>query len=205
MSRDRRDVVAVGLTGGIGAGKSTALKLFQKLGARTVSADRVVHGLYARRGVASVVAEHFGPSVLDSRGRVDRPRLAAVVRGHPEELAWLEKLTHPLVAEGIEQRIRRASPGSVVVCEVPLLFEAGYDPMFDLIVSIEAGPENRRQRSIHSFGPEQFSELEALQASTDRRVAGSDMVFFNDGGPDELRDFVCEVYERARALLRDCE
>jgi dephospho-CoA kinase len=202
-SQERRDVVAVGLTGGIGAGKSTALALFRELGALTVSADRVVRGLYARREIATLVAEHFGPEVLSARGRVDRARLAEAVRGRPEELAWLERLTHPRVAEEIEQRIAKAPPGTVVVCEVPLLFEADYEARFDLVVTIEAGPENRRRRSTHDFGLDQFAELESLQASTERRVAGSDLAFFNDGGRDELRAFVRTVYEQAQDLLRE--
>lgn len=203
MRRKRRDVVVVGLTGGIGAGKSTALRLFRELGAVTVSADEVVHRLYRQRGVAAAVSEHFGPGVLDERGRVDRARLAEAVRGRPDELAWLEKLTHPRVAAGIERRIGRVPAGTVVVCEVPLLFEAGYEEMFDLIVTIEAGPENRRRRSVHGFGLEQFSEFERLQASSERRTAGSDMAFHNDGGLEDLRTFVGEAFARARSLLRE--
>lgn len=203
MKGERGDVVAVGLTGGIGAGKSTALGLFRELGAVTVSADRVVHCLYRQRGMAALVAEHFGPGVLDERGRVDRARLAEAVHGRPEELAWLERLTHPRVAHNLERRIRKAPPGTVVVCEMPLLFEAGYEEMFDLVVTIEAGSETRRRRSIHGFGPEQFAEFERLQASSERRIAGSHLSFHNDGGLDDLRAFVHEVYERARSLLRE--
>ncbi len=203
MKGERADVVAVGLTGGIGAGKSTALRLFGELGASTVSADQIVHRLYRRRRVATAVAERFGPGVLDREGRVDRARLAEAVRGRPDELAWLEKLTHPRVADGLRQQVRKAQPGTVVVCEVPLLFEAGYEEMFDLIVTIEAGPENRRRRSTHDFGLEQFSEFERLQASSERRIAGSHLFFCNDGGIDDLRVFVREVYEHAKALLRE--
>lgn len=205
MSRGRRDVVAVGLTGGIGAGKSTALAFFKELGALTVSADRLVHDLYGRPEVAALVAGHFGPEVLDARGRIDRKRLAAAVRGRPDELARLEAITHPRVAGSIMRRIDKAPAGTVVVCEVPLLFEAGYEALFDLIVTVEAGPETRRRRSIHGFGLEQFSEFERLQASSERRAAGSDLVFFNDGGPDELRDFVRTAYERAQTLLEERE
>jgi dephospho-CoA kinase len=203
MSQERRDVVAVGLTGGIGAGKSTALALFKDLGALTVSADRVVHGLYAQRGLSALIAAHFGPEVLNARGKVDRARLAEAVRGRSDELAWLERLTHPRVADGIRRRIKKAPPGTVVVCEVPLLFEAGYEAVFDLIVTVEAGPENRRRRSIHDFDLDQFSELERLQASSERRVAGSDLVFHNDDGLDDLCGFVRDAYGRAKALLRE--
>jgi len=203
MSQERRAVVVVGLTGGIGAGKSTALALFAEEGASTISADAVVHDLYSRVGCKRRLVAHFGAKVLDGSGEVDRRRLADLVRGRREELRWLEKLAHPLVAKDIERRIRKAPAGSVVVCEVPLLFESRYEGLFDLIVTIEAGPQIRRSRSIHRFGPEMFSEFERLQASTDRRVVGSNLAFFNDGDLDALRDFVRGAYALAQSLLEE--
>jgi dephospho-CoA kinase len=203
MNQERREVVAMGLTGGIGAGKSTALAFFAELGALTVSSDQEVHRLYARRGLSARIAAHFGNGVLNEGGTVDRARLAEAVRGRREELAWLEMLTHPLVAKAIQRRVERAPAGTVVVCEVPLLFEAGYEDLFDLVVTIEAGPENRRRRSVHSFGLEQFSELETLQASSKRRVAGSDLAFYNDGDLKDLGEFVRGAYELASGLLKE--
>ena len=203
MGEERRLVVAIGLTGGIGAGKSTALRLFGDLGARTLSADALVHGLYEQPAVSSRIAAHFGPEVLDGRGAVDRARLGRLVLGRPGELRWLEELTHPLVAGEIRRRLETAPEGSIVVCEVPLLFEAGYESLFDVIVTVEADAASRRSRSTHGFGLEQFGELEGLQASTERRVAGSHLSFFNDGNPDELRVFVRKAYDRALELLRE--
>jgi dephospho-CoA kinase len=197
----RREVVSVGLTGGIGAGKSTALAMFGELGALTFSADEVVHDLYEQPAVGALVGAHFGRGVLDEHQAVDRPRLAETVRGRPDELHWLEKLTHPRVAKEIERRIGEAPEGTVVVCEVPLLFESGHETLFDLMVTVEAGEELRRRRSVHGFGLDQFSELEGLQASSERRREGSDLVFVNDGGLDDLRDFVRRAYESARGLL----
>jgi dephospho-CoA kinase len=202
VTRERADVVAVGLTGGIGAGKSTALGFLGACGALTLSADEEVHRLYQREHVVRALAERFGSGVLALGGQVDRRALAAAVRGKREELAWLEALMHPLVGEEIERFISEAPAGSVVVCEVPLLFEAHMRGLFDLVVSIEAGADARRERSVHAFPPEQFGELEALQASSERRVAGSDMSYFNDADAEALRSFAGEVYERALALLQ---
>jgi dephospho-CoA kinase len=202
-SQEGREVVAVGLTGGIGAGKSTALALFGELGALTFSADQVVHALYAQPALAKRVGEHFGFGVLDECGAVDRSRLAEAVRGEQEQLRWLERLTHPRVAKEIKRRIRKAPSGAVVVCEVPLLFDSGYEELFDLVVTVEAGPETRRLRSVQRFGLDQFSELESLQASSDQRVEGSNLVFYNEAGFEELRDFVRGAYEQARALLAE--
>lgn len=203
MSRQRREVVAVGLTGGIGAGKSTALGLFGQLGALTISADQVVHQLYRGAETAALVAARFGAEVLDAEGGVDRARLAEAIRGRRRELRWLEDLIHPLVARGIVSFIEEAPTGAVVVCEVPLLFEAGFEVFFDIIVTVEAGPETRRGRSVHRFGSDLFDEFERLQASSRRRVRGSDLAFFNDGGLDELREFVRGAYEKARTLLEE--
>lgn len=201
MSQAERRVVVVGLTGGIGAGKTTALALFEEAGAITISADQIVHDLYAQPRVVKKVAEHFGSQVLDDRGVIDRAVLARRVRRRRGELRWLEQLTHPLVAKEIQRKVKAAPAGSIVVCEVPLLFEAGYQKLFHLIVTIEAGSDVRRQRSVHDFDLGQFSELEQLQHSTEQRVAGSDLVFFNDGHVDEMRAFVQQAYERASMLL----
>ncbi len=203
MGRGRRDLFAVGLTGGIGAGKSTALALFGSLGALTFSADRVVHDLYREDACKTALVGQFGPEVLTAAGEVDRRRLAQMVRGRPDRLRWLEGLTHPLVQERLEKFLDGAPRGSVVVCEVPLLFEAGYEDMFDLIVTIEASPSVRRQRSVHRFGPEQFEEFESLQATSERRRQGSDLVFVNDGSRAELEDFVREVYALAQKRLAE--
>jgi len=196
-------VVLVGLTGSIGAGKSTALSLFRKLGALTISADELVHGLYAQPELRAQLVVRFGPAVVDARGEVDRNRLAESVRGRRGELRWLEKLTHPRVAEETERRIREAPAGAVIVCEVPLLFESHYEGAFDLVVTVEAGRETRRQRSIHRFDLAMFSELEKLQVSSERRVADSDLAFFNDGDVEQLCVFVQEAYGRALGLLRE--
>jgi dephospho-CoA kinase len=199
----RRDVVAVGLTGGIGAGKSTALALFAESGASVFSADQVVHELYARPAMARRIGAHFGAGVLDEEGAVDRSRLAEAVRGRPEALEWLERLTHPWVTKEIRRRIKKAAAGTVVVCEVPLLFEAGLEKLFDLVITVEAGEETRRLRSIHGFGLDQFAELESLQTSSRRRVEGSDLVFFNNGGLEDLTEFVRGAHESARGLLQE--
>ena len=196
-------MVAVGLTGGIGAGKTTALRFFAEAGALTLSADEVVHQLYARDDVKQALIGYFGPSVLDLQGELDRRRLAEAVRGRPERLAWLETTTHPLVGEELFRFIREAPAGSVVVCEVPLLFEAGMEDRFDLVVTIEAAAEDRRERSTHDFGMDMFGEFEALQASSERRVAGSDLAFFNDGDFEHLRAFVRQAHERARLMASE--
>jgi len=201
-SKGRRDVVAVGLTGGIGAGKSTALALFAELGALTLSADRLVHELYERPWIVARIGEHFGPEVVDEqRRKVDRARLAEAVKGRPDELHWLEDLTHPRVSREIRRRIEKASRGTVVVCEVPLLFESGLEGLFDLVVTVEADEAVRRVRSVHGFGLKQFSEFEDRQYRSRQRIEGSDLVVRNNGEITDLREAVRAAYEIAVSLL----
>lgn len=194
-------VVAIGLTGGIGAGKSTALSMFRELGALTSSADQIVHDLYARPDSIAKLVDHFGGGILDERGEVDRRELARLVKGRREELCWLEEFTHPLVEVEIERVMDEAGPGSIVVCEVPLLFESHFEGLFDLVVTVEAQHENRTSRSAHRFDPAVFEEFESLQASTERRVSGSHIAYHNDDSMDRMRAFVRDVYARAGALL----
>lgn len=202
-SSSRPRVVSVGLTGGTGAGKSTALAMFAEEGALVASADDMVHELYRRDDVVERLIERFGPDILGPSGALQRRRLAAQVRGAREELRWLEELTHPLVEAQMRRLIEEAAPGSVVVCEVPLLFESGFTPMFDLIVTIEAPPEQRLERSAERMHPGSFAEFEGLQAGSERRVRESDLAFCNEGDLEALRTFVRSAYARARSLLAE--
>lgn len=194
-------MVAVGLTGGIGAGKSTALFMLGELGALTSSADQIVHDLYTQPDYVARLVEHFGTELLDGQGGIDRRRLALLVKGRREELRWLEHLTHPLVAAEIERVISKAPAGSIVVCEVPLLFESNFEGLFDLLVTVEARRENRVSRSAHRFDSAVFDEFEGLQASPEKRVSGSDLAYYNDGSLENMRAFVRDAYAHAVALL----
>ena len=192
--------VAVGLTGGLGAGKTTALFMFRELGAVTLSADAIVHSLYLAPEIRAALVERFSRAILDDNGEVDRRRLRQAVKGDRPALQWLERLTHPRVGAAIERAIREAPSGAVVVCEVPLLFEAGLRDRFQLVVTVEASPGVRLARSADRFDEQGFSEFDSFQAGTERRVQGSDMVFYNDGGLENMRAFVREAYARALAL-----
>jgi dephospho-CoA kinase len=143
--------VAVAITGGIGAGKSTALDAFRAHGAATVSSDEIVHHLVATDdAVRDALVERLGPEILGEDGRPDRSRIAEAVFGDPERLAWLEALLHPLVSrEYLTWRERLAQlddPPRVCVTEVPLLYEVGAQDRFDKVVVITAPRALREQR-----------------------------------------------------------
>ena len=143
--------VAVAITGGIGAGKSTALDAFRAHGAATVSSDEIVHHLVATDdAVRDALVERLGPEILGEDGRPDRARIAEAVFGDPERLAWLEALLHPLVSREYltwrEQLAQLDDPPRICVTEVPLLYEVGAQDRFDKVVVITAPRALREQR-----------------------------------------------------------
>jgi dephospho-CoA kinase len=146
-----RRPIAVAITGGIGAGKSTVLEAFRAHGAATVSSDEIVHHLLASDdGVREAIVARLGTEVLGGDGRPDRRRIAEAVFGDREQLAWLEGLLHPLVSREYlgwrEDLAALDDPPRVCVTEVPLLFEVGAEERFDKVVVVTAPTALREQR-----------------------------------------------------------
>jgi dephospho-CoA kinase len=147
----RRRPIAVAITGGIGAGKSTALEAFRAHGAATVSSDEIVHHLLASDDdVRDAIVARLGEGVLGSDGRPDRGLVAQAVFGDRRQLEWLEGLLHPLVSREYltwrEQLAALDDPPRVCVTEVPLLYEVGAEERFDKVVVITAPAALREQR-----------------------------------------------------------
>jgi dephospho-CoA kinase len=184
--------IAVAITGGIGAGKSEALRAFARHGAATGSSDEIVHHLLRRPDVRDAVVERMGNGVVAPDGEIDRGALATVVFNDREALAWLEELLHPLVAaEYLEWRDRLAElPDAprVSVTEVPLLYESGGDARFDKVVVITAPKKLRRARS-HVVMDDRESRLIDDREKVDR----ADYAFTNIGSIEELDAFVASV------------
>jgi dephospho-CoA kinase len=184
--------VAVAITGGIGAGKSEALRAFARHGAATVSSDEIVHHLLMRPDVRDAIVARMGNGVVNPEGEIDRGGLATVVFNDREALAWLEELLHPLVAaEYLQWREQLAGlPDAPAVCvtEVPLLYETGGDERFDKVVVITAPSKLRRARSEVAT-----DEREARLIDDKEKVARADYAFKNTGSLEELDDFVASV------------
>ncbi|HTW12084.1 MAG TPA: dephospho-CoA kinase [Solirubrobacteraceae bacterium] len=185
----------VGLTGGIGAGKSTALAALERLGAAVLSSDAVVHELYASDPVRAAVVARFGQEVAPG-GVVDRGRLAAVAFATAEGRAWLEALIWPLVrARVAEWRVGAAAarprPRALVV-EVPLLFEAGQDAAYDATIAITADEEVRHARAL-ARGHEALGERAARQLSQEEKARRATFVVRNDGDVRELEHKLSSV------------
>lgn len=187
----------IGLTGGIGSGKSSAARRFGELGALVVDADQVAREVVepGTAGLAAVVAE-FGPDVLDAGGRLDRPTLARVVFADEAARGRLNGILHPRIRARVAERIAAAPPGTVVVQDVPLLVETGQAPSYDLVVVVETPVELRIERLARDRGmpaAEARSRM-ATQATDEQRRAAADVVIVNDGTLDELRAAVDEIW-----------
>jgi dephospho-CoA kinase len=184
--------VAVAITGGIGAGKSEALKAFARNGAATVSSDEIVHHLLRRPEVRDAVVSRMGHGIVSPEGEIDRVALATVVFNDREALAWLEALLHPLVAteylEWREQLAGLPDAPRVSVTEVPLLYETGGDARFDKVVVITAPSKLRRARSVVAT-----DDREARLIPDAEKVQRADFSFKNTGSLEELDAFVKSV------------
>lgn len=185
--------IAVAITGGIGAGKSTALAAFRRHGAATVSSDEIVHHLLrSDPEVKTALVERLGEDILDERGIPDRERIARRVFGDREALDFLEKLLHPLVSREYlawrEQLAALPTPPKVCVTEVPLLYEVGADKRFDRVVVVTAPATLREARR---GGRKDDRESRLIQ---DReKVKRADFVYVNTGTPEDLDAWVAEV------------
>ena len=184
--------VAVAITGGIGAGKTEALRAFARNGAATVSSDEIVHHLLRRDAVKQAIVERLGNGVLAPSGEIDRGALGTIVFNDESALGWLEALLHPLVsAEYLQWREDLAAlPDAprVSVTEVPLLYETGGDTRFDKVVVITAPAKLRRARSDVAI-----DEREGRFLPDREKIERADWSFKNMGSLEELDAFVKSV------------
>ncbi|GHB14419.1 MULTISPECIES: dephospho-CoA kinase [Streptomyces] len=199
-------MLKVGLTGGIGAGKSEVSRLLVSYGAVLVDADRIAREVVepGTPGLASVV-ETFGPGILAADGTLDRPALGAIVFADPARLAALNALVHPLVGARSAELEKAAGPDAVVVHDVPLLTENGLAPLYDLVVVVDASPETQLDRLVRLRGMTEADARArmAAQAAREERLAVADLVVDNDGPLEDLEPQVRKVWseltERAAA------
>jgi dephospho-CoA kinase len=194
MSAPPAHIPVLGLTGGIGSGKSTALAYLHELGAATISSDEIVHGLYSEAEVVDRIREHFGERVVDGAGGVNRAALAGIVFSDEVELRWLEDLLHPFVraavADWIEAQYEVRPRPALIVVEVPLLFETGFERSFDHVMLITAPDDVRRRRVAAKLTDSEFGSRRAQQMPEQEKARRSDFVFDNSGSRKQLKEFV---------------
>jgi dephospho-CoA kinase len=193
----------VGLTGGIGAGKSAVAQRLAELGAVVIDSDALAREVVeaGTEGLADVVAA-FGPDVLRSDGALDRPALGRIVFADPAARARLERIVHPRVRARSAEIVASADPDAVVVNDVPLLVESGLRGAYEMVIVVEA-PESVRVARLAADRGMTESDVRAriaAQATDEQRRAVADVVIVNDGSRDELNDQVDAVW-RGRLLV----
>jgi dephospho-CoA kinase len=189
--------LTIGLTGGIAAGKSEALAAFERLGAKTISSDAVVHELLDSEPLLGRLGERWGAQVA-KEGRIDRARVGEIVFADPKELSWLEAQIHPLVGERIGAWLASLPPTTeIAVVEVPLLFESGMDGVFDTTVAVVASDPVRRERA-EARGHALVDEREARQLDQGTKAARAEHTIANEGSLEDLEHQLSALLEKLR-------
>jgi dephospho-CoA kinase len=194
-------VLRVGLTGGIGAGKSEVSARLAAQGAVVIDADAIAREVVepGTEGLAEVV-EAFGPELLLPDGTLDRPRLGEIVFADPELRGKLNEIIHPRVGARMAELEREAGPASIVVHDVPLIAESGRTDAYDLVVVVDVPPRVQLDRLVRRRGMtrEQAQARMAAQASREQRLAIADIVIDNSGSLAELDRQVGDLWSELR-------
>lgn len=192
----------VGLTGGIGAGKTTVARMLAQRGAFVVEADEVAREVVAPGSVGlQRLAAAFGPEILRPDGSLDRRRLAAIAFADAESRARLNAITHPLIAARTAELFAAAPPGAILVHDVALLVELGLAGGYDVVVVVDCPDELRVRRLVgRGLTTADTRARIAAQASRAERLAAADIVVDNSGDEAALRARVGEVWEQLTRL-----
>ena len=193
-------MLVIGLTGGIGTGKSEVTRLLEALGAQVISADRVGHEAYKPNSESwRLVVAAFGKGILQTNGEIDRGKLGAIVFSDSEQLARLNKILHPIMAGIVAEKLEllRSEGAQVAVVEAALLFEAGWDSLVDEVWATDAPVETVVQRLRERNGMSAEEVLKRIGSQMDRaeRLARSQMVVDNSGSVADLESAVSSIWE----------
>lgn len=191
----------VGITGGIGSGKSTVAELFRELDIPVYDADVEARALVEPGQAAfDQVSAEFGPSILTRDGAIDRAKLRTLIFADPTARRRLENILHPRVKEALRAKIRHTAPAAAPYCVivVPLLFEANHTDLADRILVVDAPEAVQIQRTLQRPGmtAEAAQQIVAAQWSREQRLARADDVIVNDVGIDALRPQVATLHVR---------
>jgi dephospho-CoA kinase len=196
-------MILIGLTGGIGSGKSTVSSLLSKRGAVIIDADAIVRELQAPgQPLLSVLAERFGANILDANGALDRAQLASIAFSDPDALKDLNKIVHPAVAAEMDRRMQeQRSTNNVVILDIPLLVENPRKGLCGVIV-VDIDPELAVQRLVEfrSMAEDDARSRISKQASREERRAIADKVIDNSGDLAHLEKQVEDVWTWAQQL-----
>ncbi|MCH2148042.1 MAG: dephospho-CoA kinase [Phycisphaerales bacterium] len=194
----RNGLPVIGLTGGIGSGKSRVAAMLRELGCVVSDADAVAKAMLDEDSVRTVIASWWGNDVFDETGHVDRAKVADHVFADPEELQRLEALLHPMVERMRAAEFDAAPEGTIaLVIDAPLLLEAGLDEQCDVVLFVDTPAEVRQKRLVENRGwtVEEIDRREAQQMSLDAKRSRAHHVLKNHGGIDDLQSQVERILE----------
>jgi dephospho-CoA kinase len=198
----------LGLSGGIGTGKSTVARFFDSFGAIVIDADAIVHELQAPRApMLDEITEAFGSELVDAEGRLDRQALGAIAFGDVAARKRLEEIVHPRVTATIAKRVAsaQAAGAPLIVIDIPLLFERStrnpkgeFTHTFDAAVLVYASEQQQVERQMSRDGCDRESALQRIRAQLpiERKKAMADIVIDNTGSLEETRRQTMELFER---------
>jgi dephospho-CoA kinase len=189
----------VGLTGGIGAGKSTVLDMLAKRGAVVIDADAIVHDEQrAGKPVFNAMVEAFGPEIVGPDGELDRPKVASIVFNDPEKLKQLNAITHPAVGKEVLRRLTEAGEDGIVVIDIPLLTEnTRSERGLQAVIVVDVHPDTQLDRAVtRGADADDAKKRMAAQATRDERLTLADHVLDNEGSLEALEKQVDELWER---------
>lgn len=181
-------ILKIGLTGGIGSGKSKVTELFSALGAPVIDADVIARKVTQQPDIITAVVSHFGPEVAENNGELNRRKLREVIFNDPSRRLWLEKLLHPLILQEMEKEASQlSSPYCLMVA--PLLLEATLPQQWiDRILVVDSSEENQIKRTMQrdQLSREAVAKILQAQLSRSQRLAKADDIIVNDGDLNQL-------------------
>lgn len=200
-------MLAIGLTGGIGSGKTTVANFFADLGITIIDTDILArHVVQSGSKALQKIVDHFGNEILNKDLTLNRNKLAGKIFNDPEEKTWLETLLHPLIREEVTKAKNKvSSPYCIIV--IPLLVETMPNPDIDRILVVEA-PQSLQISRVQHRDQRPESEISAIiqsQASSDERLAVADDVIMNDGNLETLKADINELHKKYLSLCASAQ
>jgi dephospho-CoA kinase len=203
MSAAKRYVV--GLTGGIGSGKSVAAQMFRAWGVEVIDADSLAREVVEPGQPAlGDIAAHFGSELLTAEGYLDRAALRKVVFSNPEQKSWLENLLHPLIAELLQRRLN-ATKSPYAILESPLLLETEQYKLVDRVIVIDVNKEIQIARSVRRDGSDEavIRSIIASQIDRAKRIQHADDLVSNEEGLEQLREKVEALHSKYLGMVAE--
>ena len=189
--------MALGLTGGIASGKSTAAAILEELGAEVIDADSIAREVLKPEGEAyEEVVAHFGGGILHENGRINRKKLAGLIFSDASQRQKLEKLTHPHIISRIENYLERREYDHKIIAVIPLLFESRLEDMFEEVWVISCSEETQIERLKSRDNLSRQEALDRISAQMDlaEKESRADRVIYNEGSEDQLRQKLRQIW-----------